>query len=336
MAFYGDGPAPSLEDRKVRKRWTKAEPVLQELQGRQTEGPRRASNDRVDRQPRHLTPAFAVSVVVHASFIVALLFLFSHAREQKPATVTRLDPVNSSGFPIRGRPVAAVAERPEADAASARTDPAVSRPGTTEAGGRRGAANDRTRARTQTDRGARPRQPWPQRIQREQTAGLGDKTGTGIGDRPGPGSGDGTSGIGNGVSAPIPLRRPPPAYTAEAMRARLQGIVVLNCVVRPDGKCSDIRVTKSLDMMFGLDQQAIASAREWVFRPGMRMGRTRARSRHARDRIHDPLASRSRLPDPIPIPIPDPTLSLQNPEVPVPVEVDRLRRERTLHDGSHS
>jgi hypothetical protein len=25
-------------------------------------------------------------------------------------------------------------------------------------------------------------------------------------------------------------------------------------------------------MMFGLDQQAIASAREWVFRPGTRMG----------------------------------------------------------------
>ena len=68
------------------------------------------------------------------------------------------------------------------------------------------------------------------------------------------------------------IRRPPPAYTAEAMRARLQGVVVLNCVVRPDGRCSDIRITKSLDMVFGLDQQAIASAREWVFRPGTRMG----------------------------------------------------------------
>ena len=105
-----------------------------------------------------------------------------------------------------------------------------------------------------------------------QPAGSGDKPGSGIGDRSGPGSGDEPYGIGNGVTAPIPLRRPPPAYTAEAMRVRLQGVVVLNCVVRPDGKCSDIRVLKSLDMMFGLDQQAIASAREWVFRPGMRMG----------------------------------------------------------------
>lgn len=103
--------------------------------------------------------------------------------------------------------------------------------------------------------------------------GSGEKPGSGIGEQAGPGSGDsGVFGVGNGVTAPIPLRRPPPAYTAEAMRARLQGMVVLHCVVRPDGKCSDIRVLKSLDTMFGLDQQAIASAREWVFRPGMRMG----------------------------------------------------------------
>jgi protein TonB len=106
-----------------------------------------------------------------------------------------------------------------------------------------------------------------------QSTGLGNQPGSGIGDDPGPGGGgDRIYGIGNEVTAPVPLRRPPPAYTAEAMRARLQGVVVLNCVVRPDGTCSDIRVTKSLDMVFGLDQQAVASAREWRFRPGMRMG----------------------------------------------------------------
>ena len=34
----------------------------------------------------------------------------------------------------------------------------------------------------------------------------------------------------------------------------------------------DIRIVRSLDMVFGLDQQAIASVREWRFRPGMRLG----------------------------------------------------------------
>jgi TonB family protein len=104
------------------------------------------------------------------------------------------------------------------------------------------------------------------------SAGDGDKPGTGTGRDSGPGSGGEVYGIGNGVSAPIPLRRPPPSYTADAMRARLQGVVVLNCVVQPDGRCSDIRVMRSLDMMFGLDEQAIASAREWRFRPGQRLG----------------------------------------------------------------
>ena len=105
------------------------------------------------------------------------------------------------------------------------------------------------------------------------SSGVGTTPGPGAGSQRGSGSdGDGIYPIGNGVTAPIPLRRPPPAYTAEAMRARLQGIVVLNCVVRQDGRCSDIRITKSLDMMFGLDEQAIASAREWRFRPGTRMG----------------------------------------------------------------
>jgi TonB family protein len=56
------------------------------------------------------------------------------------------------------------------------------------------------------------------------------------------------------------------------MRRRLQGVVVLNCVVRTDGTCSDIRIVRSLDMVYGPDQQAVASAREWRFRPGTRLG----------------------------------------------------------------
>ena len=70
----------------------------------------------------------------------------------------------------------------------------------------------------------------------------------------------------------MPLRRSPPAYTEEAMRARVQGVVVLSCVVQPDGTCTDIRVTRSLDAVFGLDQEAIASARQWRFLPGSRLG----------------------------------------------------------------
>lgn len=108
-----------------------------------------------------------------------------------------------------------------------------------------------------------------------QQGGLGnaDTVGSGPGPGKGPGSGrDGAFSVGNGVTSPIPITRAQPAYTADAMRARLQGVVVLNCVVQTDGTCSDIRVVRSLDMVFGLDQQAIASARDWRFRPGTRLG----------------------------------------------------------------
>ncbi len=63
-----------------------------------------------------------------------------------------------------------------------------------------------------------------------------------------------------------------PSYTADAMRAKVQGTVWLECIVMPDGTVGDVRVTRSLDSVFGLDQEAIKAARQWKFVPGMREG----------------------------------------------------------------
>jgi protein TonB len=63
-----------------------------------------------------------------------------------------------------------------------------------------------------------------------------------------------------------------PEYTAEAMRARVQGSVLLECVVRPNGRCTDIQVVRTLDPTFGLDQEAIEAAEQWRFEPGTRLG----------------------------------------------------------------
>ena len=68
------------------------------------------------------------------------------------------------------------------------------------------------------------------------------------------------------------LREVRPQYTAEAMRARIQGTVWLEVVVLPDGTVGDVTVTKTLDKVFGLDEQAIDAARQWRFAPGMRFG----------------------------------------------------------------
>jgi TonB family protein len=113
-------------------------------------------------------------------------------------------------------------------------------------------------------------------------AGGGAGTGTGRGIGPGsgpglgPGSGGGTGGgvyrPGNGVSVPRILREVKPQYTADAMRAKIQGLVELEAVVLPDGSVGEVRVVRSLDAVFGLDQEAIKAVRQWRFVPGTRLG----------------------------------------------------------------
>jgi len=99
---------------------------------------------------------------------------------------------------------------------------------------------------------------------------------TGVGTSPGPdkpGLRDGAIVGGPGVTLPIPILRATPKYTVEAMRARIQGVAMIECVVLPDGTVGDARVTRSLDRVFGLDEEAIAAAKRWRFRPGLLNGK---------------------------------------------------------------
>jgi periplasmic protein TonB len=104
--------------------------------------------------------------------------------------------------------------------------------------------------------------------------GSGEGAGKGHGDGAGPGKGkgfgDGAYLPGNGVTSPIPIVRATPRYTPDAMRARVQGIITVACVVEPNGKCGDVRVVRGLTPPYGLDMQALETARRWQFRPGTR------------------------------------------------------------------
>ena len=103
-------------------------------------------------------------------------------------------------------------------------------------------------------------------------SGIGPGSGSGLGPGTGGGTGGGAYRPGNGVTTPELLQEVKPAYTAEAMRAKVQGSVYLECVVRQDGSTGDCRVVRSLDPTFGLDQEAIRAARQWRFKPGTRLG----------------------------------------------------------------
>jgi TonB family protein len=76
-----------------------------------------------------------------------------------------------------------------------------------------------------------------------------------------------------GVTLPKVLSEVKPEYTAEAMRARIEGTVIMTTVIRTDGMPSAIAITKSLDAEYGLDTQASTALSQWRFEPGLKDGK---------------------------------------------------------------
>lgn len=102
--------------------------------------------------------------------------------------------------------------------------------------------------------------------------GIGSGTGSGLGPGWGGGTGGGAYRPGSGIELPRLLREVKPQYTADAMRAKIQGTAVLDCVVTPDGAVGECDIARSLDSSFGLDQEAVKAAKQWRFTPGRRFG----------------------------------------------------------------
>src|SRR6185295_17574223 len=74
------------------------------------------------------------------------------------------------------------------------------------------------------------------------------------------------------VTLPSVVRQVKAEYTQEAMDAHIEGTVGLEVVVLADGKVGDVKVSKSLDPTYGLDQQAVKAMKQWLFKPGMKDG----------------------------------------------------------------
>lgn len=96
-----------------------------------------------------------------------------------------------------------------------------------------------------------------------------DGPGSGTRTGPGAGSGDGPFVDGTpGLTSPQVVSETKPEYTEAAMRARAQGAVLLEATVLENGTVGSVRLVRSLDQSYGLDQKAIEAVRAWRFRPG--------------------------------------------------------------------
>lgn len=98
--------------------------------------------------------------------------------------------------------------------------------------------------------------------------GFGTGEGNSMGDGKGNGAGDG-DGDGSYANVAFPvtcLYCPEPGYSEEARKAKLQGKILLQVLVGPDGKATRIRILQGLGM--GLDERAIEAVHTWRFSPG--------------------------------------------------------------------
>jgi protein TonB len=96
--------------------------------------------------------------------------------------------------------------------------------------------------------------------------GVGNGNGAGVGPGEGWNTGGGAPNAGSGgYGYPACFYTPPPQFTDESVKMKIQGVVVLMATITTEGRVTDIQVAKGLG--FGLDQRAVEAARTWRCTP---------------------------------------------------------------------
>jgi len=103
-------------------------------------------------------------------------------------------------------------------------------------------------------------------------SGIGPGKGDGVGPGEGTGVGGGPAGEG-GISWPERIREVKPQYTAQAMQMKIQGSVLMQASLDATGKIVAVRVIRSLDRIYGLDQAAIAAVMATPMKPCKKDGK---------------------------------------------------------------
>jgi periplasmic protein TonB len=77
--------------------------------------------------------------------------------------------------------------------------------------------------------------------------------------------------VGGNITEPEKLSGPNPVYPEAARRARIQGVVVLECVIGKDGTVRDVKVLRPLPL--GLTEAAVEAVQKWKFKPSTLNGK---------------------------------------------------------------
>jgi protein TonB len=75
--------------------------------------------------------------------------------------------------------------------------------------------------------------------------------------------------VGGNIKPPTKTRDIKPIYPAIAQSARVQGVVIIEATIGPDGKVKDAKVLRSIPL---LDQAALDAVKQWEFTPTLLNG----------------------------------------------------------------
>jgi protein TonB len=70
--------------------------------------------------------------------------------------------------------------------------------------------------------------------------------------------------VGGQIKQPTKVKHVNPQYPPIAQSARVQGVVIIEAVIGPNGKVQDARVLRSIPL---LDQAALDAVKQWEFTP---------------------------------------------------------------------
>ena len=73
-----------------------------------------------------------------------------------------------------------------------------------------------------------------------------------------------------GVTPPEVVKKKNPKYTRDSREAELEGLVMVEVDIGPDGRVHDARVLRPLGM--GLDERAVDAVKKCKFKPAMKDG----------------------------------------------------------------
>jgi protein TonB len=75
--------------------------------------------------------------------------------------------------------------------------------------------------------------------------------------------------VGGQIKEPKKLKNVAPAYPDIAKQARVQGVVILECTISPQGKVTDVKVLRGIPL---LDAAAVEAVKQWVYTPTLLNG----------------------------------------------------------------